>query len=176
MRHLALVFLTATLLSGCLGCTQTKDYSGFTRFTFEQGAGLGFCADTTMVYTATLEQNEPDAFTFNATMLQAQPGVPVDSCSTTLQADDGRCMEAVTLPSRVLSNEETTRVRAVFADVTVEPSPDRMCRVMGIDPCRILSFQWDDSAHNDYVCSANRLLDEQAGAIVDLLRALQDEG
>ncbi len=97
-------------------------------------------------------------------------------CSTNLQIDDGRCMEPVALPARVLSNNELAQVRAAFARVTVEPSLDRMCNVMGIDPCRILSFQWDDSTHNDYVCSANRLLDEQAGAIVDLLRALQDEG
>lgn len=172
MRQLTLAFLTAALLSGCLGCTQTKDYSGFTRFAFEQGTGLGFCPDTTTVHTATLEQSGPDAFTFNATMLRAQPGVAVEDCSTDLQADLDRCMEEVVLPSRVLSSEELAQVRAVFASVTVEPSPDRMCKVMGIDPCRILSFQWDDSEHRDFVCSPNRLESEQAVAIVDLLRAL----
>ncbi len=175
MRHLTLVFLTATLLSGCLGCDQTEDYSGFNRVAFEQGAGLGFCPDTETVYTAVIAQSGPDAFTFNATVLQAQPGEDVETCSTGLQAESG-CLEAVALPPRSLSSEELAQVRTVFANVTVEPSPDPMCKVMGIDPCRILSFQWDDNEHNDFVCSANRLESEQAVAIVDLLSALRDGG
>ncbi len=180
MRQRTLVFLTVALLSSWLGCRQTKDYSGFNRFAFEQRPGLGFCPDVNFYYKAVLERSAPDTFTLSGAMLRALPGVEPDqeaaeACSTGIEAGSA-CMEEVELPSRPLSSQELARVRAVFADVKIEPSPDEKCKTLAIDPCRILSYQWDDSEHTNYVCSANRLDAAQTEVIDLLLYGLRDGG
>ena len=74
----------------------------------------------------------------------------------------------------MLTAKEAERVGAVFSAVQIHPNPLSECSTMGIDPCLIMRHQWDETAHDDFDCSADRLALEQAKIIADLLAGLRD--
>jgi hypothetical protein len=82
-------------------------------------------------------------------------------------------IEQIQLP-RPLTGSEIERVKAAFTSLKVHVNPLWECRSIGIDPCRISRHVWDEMAHDDYVCSADRLPDEQSTSILELLSLLRD--
>jgi len=149
-----------------------KNYSAFETYQFAQRAGVSFCPNPDQVYTASIRRVSSGNYTFTATVLRPDPANDKE-CSTGIATHAG-CMVEQNQPKRPLTDSEIQRVKAAFASLSVYPNPLWECRAIGIDPCRIAQHTWGDNAHNDYVCSADRLPDKQSTSIINLLSALGD--
>ncbi len=146
------------------------DYSGFEHYRFNQQGGLGFCADPTMVFAASIERQGGEELSLTHSRLRVDPG-SAGPCASELETAEG-CLVVEEQPARLLTADEAERVGAVFAAVQVHPNPLWECRTMGIDPCLIMRHQWDGTAHDNYVCSSDRLSHEQTLVLLDLFTDL----
>ena len=131
------------------------DYSGFEHYRFNQQGGLGFCADPTMVFAASIERQGGKELSLTHSRLRVDPG-SAGPCASELETAEG-CLVVEEQPARVLSDAEAARVGVVFSAVRINPNPLWQCRTMGIDPCLIMRHQWDDTDHDSYVCSTDRM-------------------
>ncbi len=167
--------LSMLLCTACLPFgTKDKDYSGFTSYAFTQKPGLGFCGDASKVFAATITKSASGEMRFAPTNLR--PGnSPPDACETAggFVTETG-CMMPAPAPARALTTAEAQEVSALFSKVTVQPRPQKECRLIAFDPCKIDEHVWDQTRHTDYLCSASRLEAEQSNALVALLTRLRD--
>lgn len=161
------------LLTGCFPFNGpvSKDYATFSRYTFAQTPGLGFCGDTTTVFAARIDRTDDGTMTYTATRLHPN-GQSSEACDD-VPTEQG-CMSPRDEAPRALTAAMASRVTAAFADVAVHPGPEKICRTIAIDPCRIDRHSWDDTTHSDYVCGADRLDTEQSRALLDLLTSLDE--
>ena len=178
-RHQTLRMTGATLsLLLCTAClpfgTKDKDYSGFTTYAFSQQPGLGFCGDASKVFAATITKSTSGEMSFAPTNLRPSKAKP-DACETEGGfMTETVCMMPKAAPARALTAGEAQEVGTLFAKVSVQPRPQKECRLIAFDPCKIDEHIWDQPRHTDYLCSASRLEAEQSNALVAMLTRLRD--
>ena len=176
-QKLRLMGATLSLLL-CAAClpfgTKDKDYSGFTSYAFSQKPGLGFCGDASKVFAAKITKSAGGEMSFAPTNLRPSKSRP-DACESEggFMTETG-CMMPKAAPARTLTAAEAQEVSTLFAKVEVQPRPQKECRLIAFDPCKIDEHIWDQARHTDYLCSASRLEAEQSNTLVALLTRLRD--
>jgi hypothetical protein len=167
--------LALLLCTACLPfSTKDKDYSGFTSYAFAQKPGLGFCGDASKVFAAKITRSSSGEMSFAPTNLRASTAEP-DACETEggFVTETG-CMMPQAAAARTLTTGEAQDVSTMFAKVAVQPRPQKECRLIAFDPCKIDEHIWDQTRHTDYMCSSSRLESEQSDALVALLTRLRN--
>jgi hypothetical protein len=179
-RIVSLAIVVIAIVSGralatfFTGDIVTRDYSQFTTYEFKQTHGLGFCADTDRPHSAKITRGSDGTLAFTHAVL-ALAGTDPNNCDDGFAADEG-CFHPVDRPERLLTQLETDRVAAVFAQTTYHKRPDQMCREYGIDPCMIERHNWDGAEISDFICANDRLSAEHDTKMRDLLIDLQGGG
>lgn len=82
------------------------------------------------------------------------------------------CFTTQPQPCRLLTAEETARVRDAFTHVRVQTGPDAACLDEIIDPCVIKTARWDDTSFSDYAHTSDRLDGTETGRLEALLTSL----
>ncbi len=171
-RCSAALLLLYPLITGCpIGdvlTRQTRDFSDFVQFTFEQRPGLGFCPMEDSVFQAEIVVNEVGDFVFNASVLE-QGQVDVDDCMEDLVLF-GPCFVETPLEERILAPSEVVALREVFSRVVINNQAG-VCGFVFIDPCVLNRFTWDAFSVNDFLCADSYV---SSGPLLELLEQLRN--
>jgi hypothetical protein len=149
------------------------DHFPFTLFVFDRRSAFGFCPPLDSVSHVVLSSGA-DGITRSAKVFRAgTPGDPNCLTEEIMPVPDAECVLEVTLPDRLLTADEVTRVDAAFSAVTREQQRHPDCSRITFDPCLVDEFTWDGSTITDFVCGEPRLLPDESAELIAVLDSLQ---
>ncbi len=163
--------LVTAVLNALAGCTNQRDLSDFAQFAYALTSAYGFCPTVGAVYDARIDRRG-DTYVLEQSIVDT--GTPgVDDCLPDYLTGYP-CLIARAVPCRTLTADETQRVRAAFAQITVWTAADSFCLVGVDDPCLVRTARWDNLRTSDATCAGPRLDHEQSERIAALLASLGD--
>lgn len=168
----AIESLTFGVRNALDGCVAVHDFSSVDTFELSRHPALGFCPPIGELFSAALQRQGATFLLSTSVLEEGTPGV--DPCLEGFIDFEGGVTCAVPRPQpcRLLSDEETDRVRAMFSSVTLYNGPDAVCLDVIADPCVIDVLRWDGLTATDHVHGARRYDFDQFDQITALLESL----